>query len=140
MYKHIPLREHPPEIRLVTIEKAESPEAPIHMRLEHVDFHFTLQYYALSYTWDSPGPGFPADWGDGSTRTIRIDDQDFPVRLNLFSAIESLRLRGFSGAKFWIDAICIYSDRSRMKHCRNLRFEPPFCEGIDLQSGTRLRS
>jgi Heterokaryon incompatibility protein (HET) len=26
----------------------------------------------------------------------------------------------------WVDTVCIYSDRSRIKHCRNLRFEPLF--------------
>jgi hypothetical protein len=30
----------------------------------------------------------------------------------------------------WIDALCIYPDRYRTKCCRNLRFEPQFCEGV----------
>jgi hypothetical protein len=30
-----------------------------------------------------------------------------------------------------IDSVCIYPDRSRIRHLRNLRFEPLFCEGVD---------
>src|SRR5271170_983143 len=29
-----------------------------------------------------------------------------------------------------VDAVCIYQDRYRSKCCRNLRFEPQFCEGV----------
>jgi hypothetical protein len=30
----------------------------------------------------------------------------------------------------WIGAVCIYPDRHRTKHCRNLTFEPLFCEVV----------
>jgi hypothetical protein len=29
-----------------------------------------------------------------------------------------------------VDLLCIYPDRYRTKCCRNLRFEPQFCEGF----------
>lgn len=34
----------------------------------------------------------------------------------------------------WIDALCIYLDRYRMKDCRNLRFGPLFSEGFRFAS------
>jgi hypothetical protein len=107
MYKYKPLRKNLPEIRLVTIEKAELPHAPLRLQLDHADLSSKPHYFALSYTWGSPGPNFPAEWSDGSTRCIKIDDQDFHVHLNLFSALEMLRWKFNLEAKFWIDAICI---------------------------------
>jgi hypothetical protein len=92
MYEYKPLRKDLPEIRLVAIEKAESVHAPLRLRIVHVDLNSKPKYFALLYIWDSPGPGFPANWADGSTKTIQIDGQDFRVRLNLVSALErSLR-------------------------------------------------
>ena len=32
----------------------------------------------------------------------------------------------------WGNALCIYPDRSRIKHLRNLRFALKFCEGVDF--------
>src|SRR5256885_12454433 len=29
-----------------------------------------------------------------------------------------------------IDSVCMYQDRYRSKCCRNLKFEPQFCEGV----------
>lgn len=65
MYKYKPLRKDLPEIRLVTIEKTESLDGPMHLQLEDADFSSMPLYYVLSYTWGSPGPGFPAAWEDG---------------------------------------------------------------------------
>jgi hypothetical protein len=36
------------------------------------------------------------------------------------------------GMKYWIDALCIYSHRTAMKHLRTLRFEPQFFEGVNF--------
>lgn len=107
MYKYKPLRKRPPKIRLVTIEDSESLNAPLRLRLGHVDLDSRPRYLALSYTWDSPGPGFSATWGDGSTKTIQINGQDFRVRLNLYSALEALRSSTKLKEKLWIDAICV---------------------------------
>ena len=90
-------------------------------------------YEALSYTW-------------GTERELSIikilsgdEMYDVPITSNLANALHELRYKSeHRHRRLWIDALCLYSDRSRMKHCRNLRCEPPFCEGFDLQSGTPI--
>lgn len=61
-------------------------------------------YSALSYTWGAPG----------DTLTVRVNDEDFPVRSNLYAALQQIaalsRTRklptGFA-RYLWVDAICI---------------------------------
>jgi hypothetical protein len=118
------------DIRLLELLPSKASGARIRCRLHHyllfpTESKWKKDFNALSYTW-----------GDESQeRLIIIDGKGFLVTENLQLALWRLRLRSQS-IFLWIDAICLYSDRSRMKHCRNLRFEPPFCEGVDLQSGT----
>jgi hypothetical protein len=107
MFKYNRLAEDRPEIRVFTIEKAESTSAPLRLQLIHVDLDSKPNYLTLSYTWDSPGPKFPACWGDGSTKLIQINGQKFCIRFNLFSALKRLRPCIKDGSMCWADAICI---------------------------------
>jgi hypothetical protein len=78
-----------------------------------------VDYEALSYAW-----------GDASdTRPIRLCGQPFHVTVNLESALRNLRQTDRPSI-LWVDALCTYSNRSRIKHRRNLRFEPLFSEGV----------
>jgi Heterokaryon incompatibility protein (HET) len=86
------------------------------------------RYSAVSYMWG------PSD----ERRTIWINEQQIYVRKNLWSALQRLRLRT-QDRKLWVDAICIYSHRTRIKCCRNLRFEPLFCEGFDFTAQRKFQ-
>ena len=107
MYKYNPLGKEPPQIRLVTIETAASATQAIRLRLTHVELNSHLKYHTLSYTWGSPGPQFPACWGDDTREIIYVDGQEFPVRLNLHAALVQLRDDYDGTIGFWIDAICV---------------------------------
>lgn len=107
MFEYNRLAEDRPEIRVFTIERAKSSCAPLCLQLIHVDLDSKPNYMTLSYTWDSPGPKFPACWGDGSTKVIRINGQHFRIRFNLFSAVKRLRSCIKDGSMCWADAICI---------------------------------
>jgi hypothetical protein len=70
--------------------------------LVNVQFHPKLIYYALSYTWGEPSNAFK----------IVVNNQEFPVRHNLYQALSLLNTRTTSGEDFvkgylWADAICI---------------------------------
>jgi len=80
-------------------------------------------YEALSYTW-----------GTGKDlSTLRVveggDICEVPITSNLEAALRQLRYKTKGKPRMlWIDALCIYLGRSRNRCCRNLRFEPLFCE------------
>jgi hypothetical protein len=89
-------------------------------------------FRALSYAWGS----------DVLSHSINVSGHTVDVTENLFNILQTLSsaaadqygnpladLLGKKGSRYlWIDAICIYSYRPRIKCCRNLRFEPRFCE------------
>jgi hypothetical protein len=58
---------------------------------------------------------------------------------NLHSALQNLR-RPDKTHVLWVDAVCIYRDRYRSKCCRNLTFEPQFCEGVGFAHWSLLPS
>jgi hypothetical protein len=109
-------------------------------KLIHCPINDAPSYMALSYTWGPPQPA----------HQISVNEKRFSVRSNLWHFLNGLpRLRNYSEGcstdatrrpesdninahehVFWVDAVCIYPDRHRSKCCRNLRFEPQFCEGI----------
>jgi hypothetical protein len=84
-------------------------------------------YEALSY-----------HWGEGSIPIV-VDGHQFNVTANLYSALIHLRDTTQS-RRIWIDAICLYFDRSRIRHLRSLTVKHLFREELDLQSGARLSS
>ncbi|KAF2193923.1 hypothetical protein K469DRAFT_549339, partial [Zopfia rhizophila CBS 207.26] len=62
---------------------------------------------------------------------IDVDGKPLQVTFNLEMTLGYLRLPNAS-RMIWIDAICIYLDQSRVKHCGNLRLGPLFVEVFDL--------
>lgn len=119
-YEYSLFSTHRREIRLLKIRSATQSKAPItcSLQLASLDDVPFPKYAALSYCW---GKG-PAD------QPIYCDSSVIPVTDELLHALRSLRklTRGY----VWIDQICIYQDRYRTKCCRNLRFDPLFCEGV----------
>jgi hypothetical protein len=119
-FSYSPLSLAGNEIRLFLLDPGGHSER-ISGRLRHVSLDDDIQYTALSYVWGDPNV----------TRPINLDGYSFGVTTNLKSTLLHLRHRT-QRENLWIDAICTYSDRSRIKHCRNLRFEPLFSEGFDF--------
>jgi hypothetical protein len=116
----LPTLDH---IRLLSLQPG-SDDTIIKCELVATELHLAQAYEALSYTWGDlsnyqvihitiPGSGEP---------------KEFPVTSNCFSALTRLRLKE-QPRILWIDALCIYQDRSRSKCCRNLRCESQLCEG-----------
>ncbi|KAI1271132.1 hypothetical protein F5Y07DRAFT_35126 [Xylaria sp. FL0933] len=71
----------------------------ISLEIKHFTRNRAPQYAALSYTW-----------GEGDeTDMILLDERKFPVRRNLWSALNYLGLNAYhSKAQYlWVDAICI---------------------------------
>jgi Heterokaryon incompatibility protein (HET) len=91
------------------------------------------QYSALSYTWGHP---LLDDFKDDFADAIICNGQRIPVGFNLHEALQYFFVHSSVAPELlWVDAICIYSHRTRIKCCRNMSFEPLFCEGFDF---TRL--
>jgi hypothetical protein len=98
-----------------------SKEDSISLRLKTADFGNSLSYEAISYCWGSPNLRALATCED-KLLEITPSLRDALVRMRL---PDKLRL-------LWADAVCIHQDRCRTKCCRNLRFEPLFCEGVSF--------
>jgi len=77
-------------------------------------------YETLSYTW-----------GDtGAECSITVNSRVFQVRKNLVAVLRWPRLLD-QARMLWIDTTSSYSDRPRIKYCRNLRSNPLFSEVSD---------
>jgi hypothetical protein len=107
------------EIRVLQLLAGDAHDGKVRATLIHADLDQRPVYDALSYTWGDPA----------NTTMIELDgNEDFKVTKNAALALHDFR----SSVQFthiWADSICIYQDRYRTKCCRNLRFEPQFCEG-----------
>ena len=123
MYEYTPLDSSTSTIRLVILLPGEFGE-DVECTLLHVPLDTKLSYEALSYTWGDLKMLHP----------ILLDDQTFPVMENLYDTLRHLRLKNDQVRYLWIDALCMYSYRTAMKHLGNLRFMPQFSEGFDLES------
>ena len=97
-YTYSPMLEGSGNIRLLIILPNKNEDSPICCQL----FHYPLQegenhlYEALSYTWGSPV----------EKKHIIVNECDFEVTANLYSALKCLRNRTLTRI-IWIDAICI---------------------------------
>ena len=115
-YKAIDLEG--PAIRLVRLVKGDGD--PIQCQLFEAWLHRpegVVDYAALSYAWG----------GMETPYEIMINGSKKAVTENLYLALRYLRSRE-QDRLLRIDAICIYPDRSRIKHRRNLRLGPLFWE------------
>ncbi len=97
-YEHQPLTL-PNSIRVLVLEPARSPEAPIHCSLDEVDLDnitSSSAYEALSYVW-----------GDRvGTIPILCHGKQLLVTPNCYGALVQLR-SSFKRRRLFIDAICI---------------------------------
>ena len=93
----------PRSIRLVWLQP-DIDYASLSCRIEHFSLDEHPEYFALFYCW-----GDAAD-----TRPISCNGGCLEVTTNLQAALYAFRERR-KGRWFWIDVICIYFDRSRIK-------------------------
>jgi hypothetical protein len=63
---------------------------------------------------------------------ISVSGREYGVLESLHTLLETHVRYGI--LNLWVDSICIYSHRTTMKHCRNLRFMPQLSEGFDFVS------
>ena len=118
-YSYTPLDSSRREIRTIIIHPGE-PSSPISCSLSIVSLNDRPVYDALSYVW-----------GDVSEkRRITIDGAHLFITRNLHAVMLRLRCSPQT-LTLWIDAICIYPDRSQIKHLPKRRLEPPFWEVFD---------
>jgi hypothetical protein len=110
----------PTGIRLLVIHPDDDPESVIRCSLLYETDYSKRGYAALSYVWGEPANPPPR---------IILDGIPFAVTPNLHVALKHFR-HAARRRVLWVDAVCIYPDRHRTKCCRNLRFEPQFCEGV----------
>ena len=135
MYTYEDLQEG--QIRLLILKPAQDEKADICIELKSHTFEEIQENYefaALSYHWGDGAPEKPVfvrdphreHMADVVLRTMynsMYDDNTgkrLYVKPNLYKAWRCLRQKKDDIA-LWIDAICIYSDRSIIKHFRNLR-------------------
>jgi hypothetical protein len=138
---YFPLDDKGNQIRVLQLSPAKK-SREIRCKLKIVSLDDKPTYTALSYTWGEPIRRSASLWTvrgiyqffralfgkyfRSSSPTIFLNEEPFPVTPNCASALKHLR----GELSFWVDSICIYLDRYRTKCCRNLRFEPLFCEGV----------
>ena len=111
------------EIRIVDLEPSLEHEAEVCLKIRHAPLTGVDcgEYEALSYT---------STWGDTyDTTTIRVDGFEMQVTRNLDTALRYLR-RPANSRILWVDAVCVYSYRTKIKHLRILRFVPLFYKGF----------
>lgn len=113
-FQYQPLDTASSEIRLIKLCRAENDLDEIKINLFHAFLDDRPSYKALSYTWDAPFEEdldeLPAWNNPKETRSISINDHEFPVRRNLEAAIRHFRSQTNAhenDSSFWIDAICI---------------------------------
>ncbi|OCK78570.1 HET-domain-containing protein, partial [Lepidopterella palustris CBS 459.81] len=107
MYRYSPLAR-PGSIRLLRLMAHTDENARIECQL----FDYPLQelgegthlYEALSYVWGDPE----------NLRSIFINQHDFPITKNLYSALLYLRDR-FIDRIIWVDALCIHQNDNEEK-------------------------
>ena len=119
VWNKTPLPKDPKKIRLLKLHGGDGQDINATLIVRNSQ----EKYEALSYTWGT----------EKATSVIQIyaGEEIYKVNItpSLASALRQLRL--LRGPRLlWIDQLCIYPDRHRTKCCRNLRFEPQFCEGV----------
>src|SRR5438046_1244826 len=119
MYSHLKERERRLLCLLAVLWNDE-----IQCHLEAVSLDDCPVYEALSYTWDEPPSYGPV------METLYISGRSFELRTTVKRVL--CRLRCSTRPRIlWIDSLCIYSDRTRIKTRRNLRLgEPLFRRGL----------
>lgn len=143
------------EIRLLRVVPTQpgSPAGKVACELFRTNLDDCPQFRALSYCWGDLTVTSPvnltfycsarinrcdaAELGNEEWRE-RLEEgqhriEDFRVTTNLHGLLRALSLEDVTSF-IWADMLCIYPDRHRTECCRNLRFEPRFCEGFGFAS------
>ena len=90
--------------------------------LEHAEIDASPNYAAISYSWGN----------SKLTHKALCDGKLVPVTAGVHALFTHLLERDDARKTIWIDAICIYSYRTAIQHCRYLRSKPQICEGFDF--------
>ncbi|KFA51439.1 hypothetical protein S40293_10689 [Stachybotrys chartarum IBT 40293] len=83
--------------RLIKLLPARRQESTIRIELSEFHFGSTVEYEALSYTWDNQRP----------TKEVICNGTALRVTENIFRALQRLRSSFGKHQILWIDAICI---------------------------------
>ena len=103
---------NPSDIRVLELQPASDDSAPLQCRLQVVPLTEAAgTYEGLSYCVGDLVPSIPLDVDNAGTLLITS---------NLASALRAFRQRDATRS-IWVDAVCIYPDRHRIKRCRYLR-------------------
>ena len=128
-----PLRKDQNEIRLLTLlsvsnshKRRFAHRTSVSCNLASAALSEHLKYEALSYTWDTD---LREEDGEGLTRLIDLNGNLVRIGQNIYDFLVRLQ-QPHVDRVVWVDALCIYLDRFRTKCCRNLWFEPLFCDGV----------
>ncbi|OCK83140.1 HET-domain-containing protein, partial [Lepidopterella palustris CBS 459.81] len=87
--------EEPMEFRLLELLPGERDD-PLNCSLYHSSLTSHPHYYAVSYTWGTPG----------LFQEIELNGVAHPIQANLFDFLQQLRLPD-APATLWVDALCI---------------------------------
>ncbi|KAK4179583.1 heterokaryon incompatibility protein-domain-containing protein [Triangularia setosa] len=98
-FEYSPLGAESYEIRLLNLEPSPDQDAPLKLRIHSISLNPAGDYTCLSYVWGQPEP----------TSLIRLNEQQFEVRENLFATLLRIRFPD-KPRRLWIDAICINQD------------------------------
>lgn len=123
-----PPLNHPQAIRL--LELMPGKREPLVCRLKSVQDVDEIKYEALSYAcqqeigWDWNVYKKYPQFVDKPKQTawIRCNERWFTMSANLGLALYRLRGEHSSPRVLWIDAICLYSYRTAIKHLKKLRY------------------
>jgi hypothetical protein len=86
---------NPNEIRL--LKPLSRPSNSLSFEIVHISLLSKPRYAALSYTWGSPG----------DAHRILLNGQHFPIRQNLYDALQQVQSSKLVDQYLWVDAICI---------------------------------
>jgi Heterokaryon incompatibility protein (HET) len=123
-YTYTPLNDPCTQIRILQLQLG-SYDVPLSFNSYiHTLDDVSDDYHALSYEWGPPEP----------KQVVLVDGETLEIRHNLWLFHKEIRsqMAAELPLRLWCDAICMYSNRSRIKHCKNLRFDPLFSEGFDF--------
>jgi hypothetical protein len=98
VYVYTPLDTTKQQIRLISLDPANTDDEPISCHVKDYDLDSAPAYVTLSYTWGPPGP----------FATILINNSPFQVRLNLYNFLQTYRNDSQNKHSIWIDQICIF--------------------------------
>ncbi|RYP81054.1 hypothetical protein DL769_002163 [Monosporascus sp. CRB-8-3] len=98
IYSLLSLRHNLRETRLIRLQPGKWDD-PICCHLDVVSLDEKPEFEALSYTWGEKQ-------GNNARSRMRLNGQDFPIALNLETALRHLRSEA-DARVLWVDAICI---------------------------------